>query len=149
MLIPGNVYANRMNGVRKGVICLLMAVLPLSSWADTTMPCAHDHEQAAIQNAPTDGHAHHSGSHHPNDSDTTHDAAHRHAPQEVDSPTVDCPCCDDCMAVCALSSCSLMAIHGLLGELSFEGFHPSQPQSDAFHVGPTLYSLFRPPIHLI
>ena len=138
-----------MNAVRGHIICLLLIVLPLSSWAGLAMPCGQDGEPLPIRQTVVDTHVHHGSARlgwparmqDPQDSTSYH-----HAAQGDDSVPVDCPCCDTCASMCVLSGCGLATITAESRELSLDVDGSSMQLADLFHVGPAPHPLFRPPI---
>jgi len=128
-----------MNVARKHVIWLLMMALPLSSLAIAAAPCVQDGEPSPAQETIVDAHAQHGSSHH-GLHDQTRDA------QDDESALVECPCCDHCVTMCAMSGCGVVTIKAESRELLPDADGLSIPLVDLFHVGPTPHPLFRPPI---
>lgn len=135
--------------VRGHIICLLLMVLPLSSWASPAMPCGQDSEPLPIRETVVDTHTHHGSAQHRSPAriqDPQDSASYHHAAQGHDSAPVDCPCCGNCATMCVLSGCNPAAINLVSPELLLGRYNPGIPLADAFRVGPTPHPLYRPPI---
>lgn len=138
-----------MNAARGHIICLLLMVLPLSSWGSLAMPCGQDGEPLPIRETVVDTHAHHGSAQLGSPArmqDPQDSAPYHHATQGDDSALLDCPCCNNCATMCVLSGCSPAAITSMSPELLLGRDEPGIPLADAFRVSPTPHSLFRPPI---
>ena len=138
-----------MNDVRKHIIWLLLMALPVSSLAGAATLCIQGSEQAPTQMAVVDAHAQHGNSQRGYQSQTQ-DAqqitSQHHVAQGDDSAPVDCPCCDQCVTMCAMSGFGLAAITAESREFSLDVDGSSIRLTDLFRVGPAPHPLFRPPI---
>ena len=143
LISPGRI------GCARHIICLLLMVLPLSSWASLAMPCGQGGEPVPIRDTVMETHAHHGGAQLVSPArmqDPQDSASFHHAAQGDNSAPVDCPCCDNCATMCVLSGCSPAAITSVSPEFFLRPDDSGIPLADTFRVSPTPHSLFRPPI---
>ncbi len=123
-----------MRKVRTSVTYVLVLTLQMSVWASVTMPCSGEQRDAAQQVA-----RYHSSS----EAIVANPHAHHGEQTESSAPSV-CPCCDECGAMCALSSYAI---------LISTNFVPDLPTVQALQEtglenlpNPALRRLIRPPI---
>ena len=124
-----------MKPVRKHLIFVLLAALPLSSWAGLAAQCVQDSEPLPIQASfVVDAHAHHANGQ-PNS-----------VAQDDESAPVECACCGDCASMCPASSCNPAEITSQAFEISIAGDRLTKALPDLFHASPAPHPLIRPPI---
>lgn len=143
-----------MKPARKYIAYLLILVMPLSAWASAGIPCTQNTETPSVSETQVvDPHAHHAAGGATIESHSSESAGHAgHSAMAAsgdESTPVDCPCCDDCAAMCVLSSCSPVALTTVSDAMAFNASETLLPQSDAFRVGPAPHVLFRPPIYSV
>ena len=147
---------------RKYIAYLLIAIMPLSAWASAGAPCAQTMSQiAGSETQAVDPHAHHgsgaaSTEHNNHDKNGSAGHASHQASAATDdqstaeqAPPAECPCCDDCVAMCVLSSCSPVALTNTSATLANSGSETLFAKTDAFRVAPPPHVLFRPPIYSV
>ena len=133
-----------MDSLRKSVIYLLVATLPLSSWASSASLCDGE-RSSAIEEIEVDAHAHHDSSE--NVDHRTHHASDTHTRSaEASDASTDCPCCDDCVAICTMTAGSLLVSASVLVDSLFNLHDRLILLVVDFRQGPPPQSLFRPPI---
>jgi len=144
-----------MKSSRKYIAYFLILVMPLSAWASVGTPCAQNTEMPDVSATQmVDPLAHHHDTHSTTaeiqSSESAGHAGHSTSAASGDESTLaDCPCCDDCAAMCVLTSCAPVALTSGSAALAFNGNETLLPQSDAFRVIRTPDALFRPPIYSV
>ena len=132
-----------MDSLRKSVIYLLVVTLPLSLWASVASLCDTE-RSSAIEKISVDAHAHHGSSENVNHQELQVSANIKNA--NTSGASTDCPCCDDCVAICAMTAGSLLVSTSVLVDSLFDAHDRLIPLVVVFHQGPPRQSLFRPPI---
>ncbi len=131
------------NTVRTGLMYLLLVAFPLSSWAGAVSPCSGQDSVPAQEIVKDAGVQHDAHANHAAAQDVT---SHHHGSQTNNTQPSECRCCADCMSLCVFSGCGVVAIAQELTELPFPAHGQTVPFSANFLPGPTVHSLFRPPI---
>ena len=132
-----------MISLRKSVVCLLVLTLSSSSWANAASMCNTERSTKEIEAL---AHAHHDSAanvEHRVNHDSVH---HDQNVQGSDAPATECPCCDDCAAVCGATGGSTVASASILVDSVFDGRDRLTPRVVEFLRRPPPQSLFRPPI---
>jgi len=126
-----------MKPLRTFLVFLLLAALPVSSWASVFVSCAQDNGSQQVQ-APLSGDAH----------------AH-HARGETNSSLVDedivpgdCTCCGDCASMCPASGCGLAGVALEGAAVLFTSDGQFKARVALRYASPSPHPLFRPPIQI-
>lgn len=148
-----NEYDSRMNFARTILACLIILMMSMSSWANTSMtgmsidPVAstlaasdmavadHDHHAADLQDIEQDG------SDFSGDDSAPVNSSHN----PMDDHNMDCPCCGGCMSLCAVSGSGSAAITGSVFEFVYPQAEAYVSVSTSFQASPPSPPLFRPP----
>lgn len=134
-----------MISLRKSVVCLLVLILPLSSWANAGLVCDAE-RSTTVQETGTIAHAHHDPAGHV-EHGVHHDSSiHDQNVRGNDALAKECPCCDDCAALCSATGGSTVANASILVDSLFAGRDQLIPHVVEFRRRPPPQSLFRPPI---
>lgn len=142
-----------MNFARTILACLIVLMMSMSSWANTSMtgmsidPVAsslaasdmavadHGHHAADLQDIEQDG-----------SSFSGDDSAPANPPHDyMNDHNADCPCCGGCMSLCAVSGSGSAAITGSAFDFAYLHAEAYVPVSTPFLVSPPWPPLFRPP----
>lgn len=138
-----------MSRVRKYTAYLLVLNLTLLGWPGAGMTC-NPGTGAANASVPAlaDAHAHHRRiSAHDAAAGTDHSTHHEESGEQADQDRpLGCLCCDDCAAMCALSSCSMIAVFAASDVPWVNRAKLRPPPTDALPAGPAPHVLYRPPI---
>ena len=133
-----------MNPFGKPTVYVLTITMLLSSWVGAEVPCrAHGAgtlgNMAAMQNVAASHDVEHAAQ---RGSAAMHDPAEQNTAPSMG----DCPCCDDCAALCAGMGSSALAGVSTPGDPSYDINARLLPLPVNFRPQPPPQSLFRPPI---
>ena len=134
-----------MISLRKSVVCLLVLILPLSSWTNAASVCDAG-RSTTVQEIATVAHAHHDPAGNVEHGVDHHSDRHHQNVQGGDALATECPCCDDCAALCSTTGGSTVANASILVDSLFDGRDQLIPHVVEFRRRPPPQSLFRPPI---
>ena len=144
-----------MKSARKHIACLLILALPWSAWSNSSAPCMEKADTAeAPETTVVDVHVHHpargnSASGERASGSMDHAAHHTSAEFSDRSIPTECPCCEDCEAMCVLATYSPVALATRSDDTAPTQSDTLLAQTDAFRVGPPLRVLYRPPIFVV
>lgn len=142
-----------MNFARTILACLIILMMSMSSWANTSMTgmsidpitsflavshmtvADHGHHSASLQDIEQDG----SGF----SGDDSAPVNSSHNP--MDDHNMDCPCCGGCMSLCAVAGSGSTAITASIIDFVYPQAEMFVLASTSFQASPPSPPLFRPP----
>ena len=134
-----------MDTLRTSLIYVLAMTMSLSSWANAASPCDAD-RHADVAEITSIAHVH------PGSSEGVDHRGHQASDQPANdaqdnsADSMDCVCCDDCVAVCALTGVNPVTSASAFVVALFDAGAGPIPLDVEFRRGPPPQSLFRPPI---